>query len=104
MEEEFGRRLQRVAVRRVCQPQSGLRVFRFQWPQCGRRVPNLILQEIHMNKLFAAIIAAAFAAVSFGAIAAKHEEGMKKDAPKAEKKAEAKKAAPKKEEKKADKK
>lgn len=61
-----------------------------------------------MTKLFTAIIAAAFAAVSFGAIAAKHEEGMKKDAPKAEKKAEAKKDAPKKEmkkeEKKADKK
>ena len=44
-----------------------------------------------MNKLFAAIIAAAFAAVSFGAIAAKHEEGMKKDAPKAEAKKEDKK-------------
>lgn len=56
-----------------------------------------------MNKLFAAIIAAAFAAVSFGAIAAKHEEGMKKDAPKAEKKAEGKKEM-KKDEKKADKK
>ena len=66
-----------------------------------------------MTKIFAAIIAAAFAVVSFGAIAAKHEEGMKKDAPKAEAKkdapkAEAKKDAPKaeakKEEKKADKK
>ena len=36
-----------------------------------------------MNKLFAAIIAAAFAAVSFGAVAAKHEEGMKKEEKKA---------------------
>jgi len=57
-----------------------------------------------MNKLFAALIAAAFAVVSFGAVAAKHEEGMKKE----EKKTEAKKDAPKKEmkkeEKKADKK
>ncbi len=44
-----------------------------------------------MNKLFAALIAAAFAVVSFGAIAAKHEDGMKKE----EKKAEAKKDAPK---------
>jgi len=62
-----------------------------------------------MTKLFAAIIAAAFAAVSFGAIAAKHEEGMKKDAPKAEAKkdapkAEAKKDAPKAEAKKDEKK
>lgn len=47
-----------------------------------------------MNKLFAAIIAAAFAAVSFGAIAAKHEDGMKKEEKKTEKKAE--KKAPKK--------
>lgn len=58
-----------------------------------------------MNKLFAALIAAAFAVVSFGAVAAKHEDGMKKDAPKAEAKkdapkAEAKKDAPKKEAKK----
>lgn len=43
-----------------------------------------------MNKLFAAIIAAAFAAVSFGAVAAKHEEGMKKEEKKVEKKAEKK--------------
>jgi hypothetical protein len=62
-----------------------------------------------MTKIFAAIIAAAFAAVSFGAIAAKHEDGMKKDAPKAEAKkdapkAEAKKDAPKAEAKKYDKK
>jgi Ni/Co efflux regulator RcnB len=60
-----------------------------------------------MSKILAAIIAAAFAAVSFGAIAAKHEEGMKKDAPKAEAKKDAKaapKAEAKKEEKKADKK
>ena len=62
-----------------------------------------------MTKIFAAIIAAAFAAVSFGAIAAKHEDGMKKDAPKAEAKkdapkAEAKKDAPKAEAKKEDKK
>jgi hypothetical protein len=56
-----------------------------------------------MNKLFAAIIAAAFAAVSFGAIAAKHEEGMKKDEKKVEKKAE-KKAEKKGEAKKEDKK
>ena len=53
-----------------------------------------------MTKIFAAIIAAAFAAVSFGAIAGKHEDGMKKDAPKAE----AKKDAPKAEAKKDDKK
>ena len=57
-----------------------------------------------MNKIFAAIIAAAFAAVSFGAIAAKHEEGMKKDAPKAEAKKDAPKAEAKKEEKKVEKK
>ena len=62
-----------------------------------------------MTKIFAAIIAAAFAAVSCGAIAAKHEDGMKKDAPKAEAKkdapkAEAKKDAPKAEAKKDDKK
>lgn len=61
-----------------------------------------------MNKLFAAIIVAAFAAVSFGAVAAKHEEGMKKDAPKAEAKkdakADAKKDAPKTDAKKDDKK
>ena len=43
-----------------------------------------------MNKLFATIITAAFAAVSFGSIAAKHEEGMKKDEPKAEAKKDAK--------------
>jgi len=53
-----------------------------------------------MNKLFAAIIAAAFAAVSFGAIAAKHEEGMKKDAPKAEAKKDDKKGEAKKDDKK----
>jgi hypothetical protein len=62
-----------------------------------------------MTKLFAAIIAAAFAVVSFGAIAAKHEEGMKKEekkteAKKTEKKAEGKKDAPKAEVKKEDKK
>ena len=57
-----------------------------------------------MNKLFAAIIAAAFAAVSFGAIAAKHEEGMKKDEKKVEKKAEGKKAEKKSEAKKEEKK
>lgn len=57
-----------------------------------------------MTKLFAAVIAAAFAVVSFGAIAAKHEEGMKKDAPKAEAKKDAPKKEMKKEEKKADKK
>ncbi len=57
-----------------------------------------------MNKLFAALIAAAFAVVSFGAVAAKHEEGMKKDEAKTEKKAEAKKDAPKAEAKKDEKK
>ncbi len=65
-----------------------------------------------MNKLLAAIIAAAFAFTSAGAIAAKHGDGMKKDEPKAEKKAEAKKdekkaekkAEAKKDEKKAEKK
>ena len=62
-----------------------------------------------MSKLLAAIIAAAFAFTSAGAIAAKHGDGMKKDEPKAEAKkdapkAEAKKDEPKKEEKKADKK
>ena len=54
-----------------------------------------------MSKLLAAIIAAAFAFTSAGAIAAKHGDGMKKDEPKAEKKAEAKKdekKAPKKQE------
>ncbi|MBY0271560.1 MAG: hypothetical protein K2X06_17020 [Burkholderiales bacterium] len=44
-----------------------------------------------MSKMIAALIAAAFAVVSFGAVAAKHEEGMKKDAPKAEAKKDAKK-------------
>lgn len=53
-----------------------------------------------MNKLFAAIIAAAFAAVSFGAIAAKHEEGMKKEEKKAEAKKDDKKGEAKKEDKK----
>ncbi len=43
-----------------------------------------------MTKLFAAIIAATFAVVSFGAIAAKHEDGMKKEEKKTEKKAEKK--------------
>ncbi len=58
-----------------------------------------------MTKLLAAIIAASFAFVSAGAIAAKHEEGMKKEEKKTEKKAE-KKAETKKAEKakKADKK
>jgi hypothetical protein len=45
-----------------------------------------------MTKLLAAIIAASFAFVSAGAIAAKHEEGMKKEEKKTEKKAETKKA------------
>lgn len=55
-----------------------------------------------MSKLLAAIIAAAFAFTTAGAIAAKHEEGMKKDgAKKEEMKKDGKKAekkAPKKQE------
>ncbi len=51
-----------------------------------------------MSKMIAALIAAAFAVVSFGAVAAKHEEGMKKDAPKAEAKKDAPKAEAKKDE------
>lgn len=44
-----------------------------------------------MTKLFAALIAAAFAVVSFGAVAAKHEDGMKKDEMKKEMKKDGKK-------------
>jgi len=43
-----------------------------------------------MNKFLAAIIAAAFAFASFGAVAAKHGDGMKKDEEKMEKKDEKK--------------
>jgi len=43
-----------------------------------------------MTKLLAAIIAAAFAFTSAGAIAAKHEDGMKKEEKKADKKADKK--------------
>jgi ribosomal protein L12E/L44/L45/RPP1/RPP2 len=54
----------------------------------GHRVPNLIFEDFKMTKLFAAIIAAAFATV---AVAPAFAQEAKKDAPKAEAKKEDKK-------------